>query len=103
MKSCYTCESYITKKPHTCDICKSLDNDEDYTMWKEDKADYKKICLEVIGMLNTVSEDEKIEQDWEESYEHFDLKRTGYRYAVEDIVSYMIHLIYLLNLEKTEE
>ena len=32
--SCPTCEHYQKDIPHTCDLCTSSDNDEDYSMWK---------------------------------------------------------------------
>ena len=33
--SCKTCEYYRQDIPHTCDMCTSLDKEEDYSMWKQ--------------------------------------------------------------------
>lgn len=35
IKNCSTCEYHNEDVPHTCDICTSLDQEEDYSMWKE--------------------------------------------------------------------
>jgi len=36
IKSCSTCKNNVEyPPPHTCDICTSLDQEEEYEMWKE--------------------------------------------------------------------
>lgn len=32
--NCSTCKNHHANIPHTCDICTSLDQDEDYGMWE---------------------------------------------------------------------
>jgi hypothetical protein len=99
--SCKTCAYKITEEPHTCDECKSLANDEDYTMWKEDKADYKKLYIETIRELQNVNVYEKVERQFRDgdSEEYTELRRNGYRDAIDEVVGDMKWKIHLSNIE----
>jgi len=38
-KSCSNCKNHVEfPPPHTCDICTSLDQEEDYGMWEYDES-----------------------------------------------------------------
>lgn len=97
--NCKTCAYKITEEPHTCDECTSLANDEDYTMWKEDKADYKKLYLDTIRELQSINVYKKVERSLSDSEEHTEIRRDGYRDAIDDVVGDMKWKIHLANME----